>query len=124
MIRPASFGIAQKGLRPIAGIGVGLIMAEMVLQWGVPFDYLKVPTPVAGHVWRELVNRRSDIPGLDYELRPNLEKFAQNALVRTNSHGMRDRERSIERPAGVFRIAVLGDSFTFGFGVGGYSTRE
>lgn len=36
---------------------------------------------------------------------------------RTNSHGWRDVERSFDKPSGVRRIVVLGDSFTFGVGV-------
>lgn len=35
----------------------------------------------------------------------------------TNSFGWRDRERTLERPKDVFRIACLGDSVTFGQGV-------
>lgn len=35
----------------------------------------------------------------------------------TNSYGMRDRERSMKKGEGVFRIATLGDSYTFGQGV-------
>jgi hypothetical protein len=31
--------------------------------------------------------------------------------VRVNSAGLRDREHSIDRPEGVYRIAVLGDSY-------------
>lgn len=34
-----------------------------------------------------------------------------------NSHGYRDRERSLQPAKGVFRIACLGDSFVFGQGV-------
>lgn len=37
---------------------------------------------------------------------------------RTNSRGLRDREYSIEKPNGVNRIVVIGDSFTWGWGVG------
>lgn len=37
---------------------------------------------------------------------------------RTNSRGLRDREYSIEKPNGVTRIVVIGDSFTWGWGVG------
>ncbi|MEM7465601.1 MAG: hypothetical protein AAF387_01820 [Pseudomonadota bacterium] len=34
------------------------------------------------------------------------------ASVRTNSHGMRDSARTLEKPASRYRIAVFGDSFT------------
>lgn len=37
--------------------------------------------------------------------------------VKINSHGLRDREFAYEKPPGTYRILVLGDSQTFGFGV-------
>lgn len=43
-------------------------------------------------------------------------------MIRTNSYGMRDDEPRTNLDASVRRIAVLGDSFTFGFGVEGEYT--
>ena len=37
--------------------------------------------------------------------------------VNINKAGFRDYEYSVDKPEGVFRIAVLGDSLIFGFGV-------
>lgn len=36
--------------------------------------------------------------------------------VQLNSHGLRDREFSYEKPNNTFRIISIGDSYTFGFG--------
>jgi lysophospholipase L1-like esterase len=39
--------------------------------------------------------------------------------VRTNSFGLRSPEVAVPKPSGVFRILLLGDSFTFGFRAAG-----
>ncbi len=52
-----------------------------------------------------------------YELRPNLNTNFQGVPVRTNSCGMRGGEVSRINVEDRYRIALLGDSFTFGWGV-------
>src|SRR5215471_15562007 len=47
-------------------------------------------------------------------LRPNVAGWwttEGRAFVRINSDGLRDVEHSISKPPGVFRIAILGDSY-------------
>lgn len=46
---------------------------------------------------------------------PTGENVDAPAWVETNSHGLRMREIPAEKPPGVFRIACLGDSCTFGW---------
>src|SRR5437588_12888009 len=55
-----------------------------------------------------------------YSLRPNMEGWYRKegeAYVRINSDGLRDREHSKTKPPGVFRIAVVGDSYAEAFQV-------
>jgi hypothetical protein len=53
-----------------------------------------------------------------FRLKPNLRLTAEvegrTIAVDTNAHGMRWREVPVEKPPGVRRIAILGDSFAFG----------
>ncbi len=53
---------------------------------------------------------------IGYRNRPGLEGRFYGAPVHINSLGMRDREVP-EKPAGEFRLLVLGDSVPFGIGV-------
>lgn len=60
----------------------------------------------------------SDDPQRVYELRPGarleLDSGSRHALYAINSLGFRDEEFPEEKPEGVFRILMLGDSMTFG----------
>ena len=52
-----------------------------------------------------------------HRLRPSFEAVMQGARFTTNAIGLRDREYAIPKPPGVFRILMLGDSFTEGGGL-------
>lgn len=53
----------------------------------------------------------------DYELVPSKEGRFVGRLVRTNRHGMRDREYPLAPAAGTYRIALLGPSTAMASGV-------
>lgn len=52
-----------------------------------------------------------------YELQPNLNTWFRGATFITNSRGLADREYDLKKPPGVFRVAVVGSSWTMGSGV-------
>ncbi|HST51668.1 MAG TPA: SGNH/GDSL hydrolase family protein [Pyrinomonadaceae bacterium] len=55
-----------------------------------------------------------------YSLRPGMEGWYRKegeAFIRINSDGLRDREHAKQKPPGVFRIAVIGDSYAEAFQV-------
>jgi len=62
------------------------------------------PDPVVGQI--HVPNKQRTISGIEYTHK-----------IKINSHGFNDREYPYEKPAGTFRIIVLGDSFTEGFQV-------
>ncbi len=59
----------------------------------------------------------SSNPDLVFELKPNVDTYFKLVPFRTNSRGLRDKEYTPGKPEGVFRVAVLGDSFTLPSGV-------
>jgi len=56
-------------------------------------------------------------PLMGYELVPRSVSFEDNAWYRINQDGIRDRDFSLAKPPGTFRIAAVGDSCTFGLGL-------
>lgn len=86
---------------------------ELGLRLFMPIDY-RPPASELPHVAQDIIYQASNIPGLDYELVPNIETVAHGVMVRTNSFGMRGSEPNPKRNR---RIIVLGDSFSFGFHV-------
>lgn len=101
----------------IASVAVVLLMAEAGFRLFRPVQYLKPPSSVPLEERRETLYRRSRVPGLSYEMIPGRNGTFEGMQVRTNSFGMRGGEPAPDATPGLFRILVLGDSFTFGFGV-------
>jgi lysophospholipase L1-like esterase len=118
--------------RPLRALGimvastlVALIAAELVLRMA---NLGPAPHPVsAGKVVRD-----SSDPVLRFEHRPNSARvrvFQQSrndvpriALYSIDQHGFRRPGVELQKPPGSFRIACLGDSFTFGTGLGDHET--
>src|SRR5437867_4405764 len=60
--------------------------------------------------------RPSPFPRIVFELKPNLQVLIQGVPVRTNADGWRERSRGDSNESAI-RIAGIGDSFMFGWGV-------
>ena len=59
----------------------------------------------------------SSNPDLVFELKPNVDTYFKLVPFRTNHRGLRDKDYTPGKRDGVFRVAVLGDSFTLPSGV-------
>jgi lysophospholipase L1-like esterase len=70
-------------------------------------------------MWKYAVELKRPVanPDLSFAHSPNRSAFLMGVPVSINSEGLRDREFSLEKPPGVYRVMMLGDSTTFGWGV-------
>jgi len=87
-----------KALLVLVGFLIGAVVAEIALR-------------IVGYSYPEFYKRDE---ALGVSLMPGAEGWYRKeggAYVRINSEGLRDNEHSITKPAGTFRIALLGDSY-------------
>jgi len=70
-------------------------------------------------MWKYAVQLKRVVPNpnLRFTHQPNGHAFLMGQDVTINSQGQRDYEYSLAKPPGVYRILLLGDSTTFGWGV-------
>ena len=61
---------------------------------------------------------------LQFDLKPNFDAMFFGQRYTTNTQGLRDREYDIDKPDGVYRIALLGSSIDMGWGVATPDTYE
>jgi len=93
----------------VAGVVVALGLLEIAVRVTVP--------PSATQILRGLHRATPEHPWL-YELEPDTERRTPSGVrYATNHEGFRDRAWPRVKPADAFRIAVIGDSVTFGYGV-------
>jgi hypothetical protein len=87
-----NLGLAAAAVAVALGLGEGALRAL-----GFSYTNFWQPDPVMGTVLR---------PGIQ-----GWEVDEGHAFVRINSRGLRDREHALAKPAGTYRIAILGDSY-------------
>jgi SGNH hydrolase-like domain, acetyltransferase AlgX len=86
----------------VFGLVMGAALAEGILRTA-----LRLPDPPGSAYLRD--------PDCAYRLRPEpVATAAESTGDHINAFGFRDREHSIEKPAGTLRILGLGDSFVYG----------
>ncbi len=79
--------------------------------------------PAVRPLWTSTSNsvyQRSSNPLLSFELKSNYRNDRpdlRRSYERTNAHGQRDRERTLQKSPGVRRVILLGDSVVEGFGI-------
>ncbi len=56
-------------------------------------------------------------PVLHHRIHPNVTATVGGVPLTTNSLGLKDREIEVKKPSSVFRVLMLGDSFTEGIGL-------
>jgi len=98
-------------------LAVALLLAESCLRLCCPVTYGEPRQDFSDVPWMAALHRPSDVPGLAFEMAPHREKLHFDVTIRTNRFGMRDDEVTIAKPDSVRRIAAIGDSYIFGFGV-------
>jgi len=103
---------------PVLMSVVGVIVAIVVGEFAVRV-YQRVPllplVPPEPYIDNEILYRPSATRL--YELRPGVDEVVGRRAVRIhiNAAGQRDdRDLATDKSAGVYRVVVLGDSFTFG----------
>lgn len=113
----------------LAAVGLALVAAFLILEIAVRV-LVSQPYGTIEDLRRFQENKRtaerltlihlirpSDNRALVYEMIPGVEGEFWGAPVRINSSGQHDPERSVEKPSGTWRLAALGDSVLFGWGV-------
>ena len=129
-------GRAKKWVFRALAVGCSLLLVALVLEVGLRVMYARDQAR-GGDLQKRLERSRhtalgstsgsfnmaglvqpSPFPDVVYMLKPGLRGDFRGRQVAINEAGLRGPEVTPAKPAGVFRIAGLGDSVMFGWGVG------
>lgn len=104
-IRAAVLGLA---------LVVGLCALELAAR--VVFDRNGMHYGIEMWKYAKYLKRRSDNPAMSHEHVPGSEALLMGVTMTINSQGLRDREFALQKDPGTYRIMILGDSMTVGWG--------
>jgi hypothetical protein len=95
-----------------------LLMVALLLELALRVVYHR-SLDFSMEMWKYAVQLKREVPNpnLRFTHQPNGHAFLMGQDVSINSQGLRDYEYPLQKPPGVYRILMLGDSTTFGWGV-------
>jgi hypothetical protein len=109
--RPSSISTFKATLGGAAALFAGALVALGTIELGMrAIGYGSVSTLAYGRA-----NYNPDLPEVGYAGRPDVRGIQSNegvSEVALNSHGFHDVEHAKAKPPGVFRLMVLGNSYT------------
>ncbi len=105
---------------------LSITFAELIMRWHMfgkdAWSYSQMYS--LRHIGESELLQPSPFQDILWELKPGVSSVYKLKPFNTNSHGQRDKEYSLVKPDGVFRVAVIGDSFTMGEGVAAEDTYQ
>ncbi len=115
MNRTQKIALLAKIIPVICSLLVCAVALELIARW----EYGRPGMNFSTEMWKyaKFLKMRAPDPEMSHQHRPNTQAFLMGHEVRINSVGFRDREYSLQKPPGTYRIVALGDSTTFGWGV-------
>jgi hypothetical protein len=96
----------------LLSVAVVLVVGEGVARLVSHFDESPPPASLPPK-WQALPT----LKGIDALTRPNVRGIFTGTLYETNRAGLRGPWRPRRKPSGVFRVVLIGDSFSMGSGV-------
>lgn len=115
------FLLARKLIIPtLIIVPISLILAVLIAEWVIRFASPQLTYSQAKNVSLRVSHKSDFLPS---DLKPNQETIHIGNThefsypVKINSLGYRMEEFTIEKPADTYRILMIGDSMTFGYGV-------
>ena len=105
----------------ITGLGlfvITCILCVVIVEFGtrVIFDVNGMHYGIEMWKYAKKMKRISPIPGMGHEHIPNRSAKLMGVQVDINPQGLRDHTYPLAKEDGTYRILVLGDSMTFGWG--------
>lgn len=109
----------KKRLARLTAVVLLLLFCLLLLEVGTRVVTNANGMNFAVEMWKYArdVKRPSASAALGHEHTPHARAFLMGAQVEINALGLRDREIEVAKPAGTYRVLILGDSVTFGWGV-------
>lgn len=109
----------KKRLARLTAVALLVLFCLLLLEVGTRIVTNADGMNFAVEMWKYArdIKRPSAVAAMGHEHTPHARAFLMGAQVEINALGLRDREFDVAKAAETYRVLILGDSVTFGWGV-------